>query len=74
MAAFLGFLPVALHAHRNSVRSTAAHISPWPLLRTRKGLLLTAIFTLQALLAYALHELVPLHADHHGPQRGGRAA
>ncbi len=59
VAAFLGFLPVALHAHRNSTRSTAGHVSPWPLLRTRKGLLLTAIFTLQALLAYALLSWFP---------------
>lgn len=59
VAAFVGFLPMVLHAHRNSVRSTAAHISPWPLLRTRKGQLLTAIFTLQALLAYALISWFP---------------
>ena len=59
VAAFLGFLPVALHAHRNSTRSTAGHVSPWPLLRTRKGLLLTAIFTLQSLLAYALLSWFP---------------
>nr|WP_307097796.1 MFS transporter [Arthrobacter sp. V1I9] len=59
VAAFLGFLPVALHAHRNSTRSTAGHVSPWPLLSTRKGLLLTAIFTLQSLLAYALLSWFP---------------
>lgn len=59
VAAFLGFLPVALHAHRSTVRTTARHVSPWPLLRTRKGLLLTAIFTLQALLAYALLSWFP---------------
>jgi CP family cyanate transporter-like MFS transporter len=59
VAAFLGFLPVVLHAHRNSVRSTAVRISPWPLLRTRKGQLLTAIFALQALLAYALISWFP---------------
>ena len=59
VAAFLGFLPVALHAHRNTVRSTAGHVSPWPLLRTRKGQLLTAIFALQALLAYALLSWFP---------------
>jgi CP family cyanate transporter-like MFS transporter len=59
VAAFAGFLPVALHAHRHSTRSAAGHISPWPLLRTRKGLLLTAIFTLQALLAYALLSWFP---------------
>ena len=59
VAAFLGFVPVVLHAHRNSVRSTAVRISPWPLLRTRKGQLLTAIFALQVLLAYALISWVP---------------
>ena len=59
VAAFLGFLPVALHAHRHTVRTAAGHVSPWPLLRTRKGQLLTAIFTLQALLAYALLSWFP---------------
>jgi CP family cyanate transporter-like MFS transporter len=59
VAAFLGFLPVVLHAHRHSVRTSSTHISPWPLLRTRKGQLLTAIFTLQALLAYALISWFP---------------
>ncbi|QHK20059.1 MFS transporter [Pseudarthrobacter psychrotolerans] len=59
VAAFLGFLPVVLHAHRHSVRNTAARISPWPLLRTRKGQLLTAIFALQALLAYSLISWFP---------------
>ena len=59
VAAFVGFLPVALHAHRSTVRTTAGHVSPWPLLRTRKGQLLTAIFTLQALLAYALLSWFP---------------
>lgn len=59
VAALLGFLPVALHAHRHSPRATGRRISPWPLLRTRKGLLLTSIFTLQALLAYALLSWFP---------------
>jgi len=59
VAAFLGFLPVALHAHRHTVRTASGHVSPWPLLRTRKGQLLTAIFTLQALLAYALLSWFP---------------
>ncbi|TQJ60054.1 CP family cyanate transporter-like MFS transporter [Arthrobacter sp. SLBN-83] len=59
VAAFLGFLPVAMHAHRNTARTAAGHVSPWPLLRTRKGQLLTAIFTLQALLAYALLSWFP---------------
>ncbi|MFJ6078524.1 CynX/NimT family MFS transporter [Pseudarthrobacter sp. NPDC092419] len=59
VAAFLGFLPVALHAHRNKPRTPAARVSPWPLLRTRKGVLLTAIFTLQSLLAYAIMSWFP---------------
>lgn len=59
VAAFLGFLPMVLHAHRNSVRNRDVRISPWPLLRTRKGQLLTAIFALQALLAYALISWFP---------------
>lgn len=58
-AAFLGFLPVALHAHRNKPANSTARISPWPLLRTRKGLLLTAIFSLQSLLAYSLLSWFP---------------
>lgn len=59
VAAFLGFLPLALHAHRNTSRGAGTHISPWPLIRTRKGLLITAIFTLQALLAYAVMSWFP---------------
>lgn len=59
VAAFLGFLPVALHAHRNRPLTAAARVSPWPLLRTRKGVLLTAIFTLQSLLAYAIMSWFP---------------
>lgn len=59
VAAFLGFLPVALHAHRNAAPATGLRVSPWPLLRTRKGQLLTAIFALQALLAYALLSWFP---------------
>ncbi|MBT2547360.1 CynX/NimT family MFS transporter [Arthrobacter sp. ISL-65] len=59
LSAFLGFLPVTLHAHRNTARKTAGHISPWPLLRTKTGRLLTGIFTLQALLAYALLSWFP---------------
>ena len=58
-AAFLGFLPVALHAHRNAAPGRALNVSPWPLLRTRKGQLLTAVFALQALLAYALLSWFP---------------
>ncbi|WP_374200321.1 MFS transporter [Arthrobacter sp. M4] len=49
----VAFLPL-LRRGRQSKSGTAQHVSPWPLLRTRKGALLTAAFTLQALLAYAV--------------------
>ncbi|MFJ4209544.1 MFS transporter [Paenarthrobacter sp. NPDC089675] len=54
VAALLGFLPVVLHSHRNSAKSDRPRVSMWPLLRTRLGLLITAIFTFQAFLAYAV--------------------
>ncbi|WP_347108177.1 MFS transporter [Paenarthrobacter sp. S56] len=54
VAALLGFLPVVLHSHRNSARTDRPRVSMWPLLRTRLGLLITAIFTFQAFLAYAV--------------------
>ncbi|MFK0039280.1 MFS transporter [Paenarthrobacter sp. NPDC090517] len=54
VAALLGFLPVVLHTHRNSTKTDRPRVSMWPLLRTRLGILITAIFTFQAFLAYAV--------------------
>lgn len=54
VGAMLGFLPVVLRAHRKSTKTDKARVSMWPLLRTRLGLLITAIFTLQAFLAYGV--------------------
>jgi CP family cyanate transporter-like MFS transporter len=54
VAALLGFLPMVLHTHRMSRKANQEHVSMWPLLRTRLGFLITSIFTLQALLAYAV--------------------
>ena len=54
VAALLGFLPMVLHTHRTSRKANQEHVSMWPLLRTRLGFLITSIFTLQALLAYAV--------------------
>lgn len=54
VAALLGFLPVVLHSHRNSAKTGRPRVSMWPLLKTRLGLLITAIFTFQAFLAYAV--------------------
>lgn len=59
LAACLGFLPIALHAHRNAPAVKAAQVSPWPLLRTRTGLLITLGFTVQALLAYSVLSWFP---------------
>ena len=59
LGACLGFLPIALHAHRNAPAVKAGRISPWPLLRTRTGMLITLGFTVQALLAYAVLSWFP---------------
>ncbi|MET3812279.1 MFS transporter [Arthrobacter sp. UYEF3] len=59
LAACLGFLPIALHAHRHAPTVKAMHVSPWPLLRTRTGLLITVGFTVQALLAYSVLSWFP---------------
>lgn len=59
LSACLGFLPIAVHAHRNAPAAKAGRISPWPLLRTRTGVLITLGFTVQALLAYAVLSWFP---------------
>lgn len=59
LGACLGFLPIAVHAHRNASATKAARVSPWPLLRTRTGALITLGFTVQALLAYAVLSWFP---------------
>ncbi|MFT4471764.1 MFS transporter [Arthrobacter sulfonylureivorans] len=48
------FLPMTFVGRRRPAAGTRAHLSPWPLLRTRKGLLLTGLFTIQALLVYTV--------------------
>jgi CP family cyanate transporter-like MFS transporter len=59
LAACLGFLPIALHAHRHASAVKARPVSPWPLLRTRTGLMITIGFTVQALLAYSVLSWFP---------------
>jgi CP family cyanate transporter-like MFS transporter len=59
LCACLGFLPIALYAHRNATAVKAAPVAPWPLLRTRAGALITLGFTVQALLAYAVLSWFP---------------
>jgi MFS transporter, CP family, cyanate transporter len=59
LCACLGFVPIVLHTHRNAPAAKAVRVSPWPLLRTRTGLLITLGFTVQALLAYAVLSWFP---------------
>lgn len=59
VSACLGFLPIARHAHRNAPSARAIPVSPWPLLRTRAGILITLGFTVQALLAYSVLSWYP---------------
>ncbi|GIU54651.1 hypothetical protein NicSoilC12_04000 [Arthrobacter sp. NicSoilC12] len=59
LGACLGFLPIAVHAHRNASPGKATRVSPWPLLRTRTGAMITLGFTVQALLAYAVLSWFP---------------
>ncbi len=59
LSACLGFLPIALHAHRNAPPAEAGRIRALPLLRTRTGILITLGFTVQALLAYSVLSWFP---------------
>ncbi len=59
LSACLGFLPIALHAHRNAPAAEAGRIRALPLLRTRAGILITLGFTVQALLAYSVLSWFP---------------
>ena len=56
----LAFIPVALAAHRRPAPAPAAATSPWKLLKTRQGLLITAFFTIQAIAAYSIISWLPL--------------
>ena len=58
VVALLAFLPLALR-RRAGGRGAARHVSPWPMLATRKGLLFTGLFGIQALLAYTIMGWLP---------------
>ncbi|NKX54225.1 MFS transporter [Arthrobacter mobilis] len=57
--ALLAFLPLAAAARPVPVAESGPAVSPWPLLATRKGLLITGFFTVQALLGYAVFSWLP---------------
>ncbi|GHD09102.1 MFS transporter [Zhihengliuella salsuginis] len=52
------FLPLAIAGSR-SAGPALPHVSPWPMLATRKGLLFTSLFSVQALLVYTLLSWMP---------------
>jgi len=52
------FLPLAF-AGRRGAGPAQPHVSPWPMLATRKGLLFTSLFSVQALLVYTLLSWMP---------------
>ncbi|QXQ10647.1 MFS transporter [Paeniglutamicibacter sp. Y32M11] len=56
--ALLVIVPLAWRGSRVA-GPTAPHISPWPMLGTRKGLLFTSVFAVQALLVYTLLSWLP---------------
>ncbi|MBP2413163.1 CP family cyanate transporter-like MFS transporter [Arthrobacter stackebrandtii] len=56
----LAFIPVALAAHRRPAQAPSPATSPWKLLKTRQGLLITAFFTIQAIAAYSIISWLPL--------------
>ena len=56
----LAFIPVALAAHCRPAPAPAVATSPWKLLKTRQGLLITAFFTIQAIAAYSIISWLPL--------------
>ncbi|MHA7270781.1 MFS transporter [Arthrobacter sp. HLT1-20] len=55
----VAFAPIALAAHRRPAAAAASSISPWSLLKTRTGLIITAFFTIQAIAAYSIISWLP---------------
>lgn len=56
--ALLTFVPLSLSGHRTK-NTSEAHVSPWPLLATSKGLLFTTVFGIQSLLVYTVVGWLP---------------
>ncbi|WP_417234778.1 MFS transporter [Arthrobacter sp.] len=56
----LVFIPLALGSRPRNLPGAGAGLSPLQVLRTRKGLLITGLFTVQALLAYSLISWLPV--------------
>ncbi|MFD1375586.1 CynX/NimT family MFS transporter [Micrococcus antarcticus] len=56
--ALLVFVPLSISGKRSAVQK-GTHVSPWPLLATRKGLLFTTVFGIQSLLVYTVVSWLP---------------
>ncbi|MBV1779285.1 MFS transporter [Paeniglutamicibacter sp. ABSL32-1] len=56
--ALLVFLPLAIRGSR-TVGPAGPHVSPWPMLATRRGLLFTSTFAVQSMLVYTLLSWLP---------------
>ncbi|MGP5699558.1 MFS transporter [Glutamicibacter arilaitensis] len=56
--ALLVFVPLSISGKRSAVQK-GAHVSPWPLLATRRGLLFTTVFGIQSLLVYTVVSWLP---------------
>lgn len=54
------FIPLAIGGRPRAVATTGPSLSPLQVLRTRKGLLITGLFTVQAVLAYSLISWLPV--------------
>ncbi|GAB2502261.1 MFS transporter [Promicromonospora xylanilytica] len=59
LVALVVFVPLVVARRPRPVAATGPGVAPWPLLLTRRGLLITALFTVQALLAYTLMSWLP---------------
>lgn len=56
----LVFIPLAIRSRPRNLPGISTGLSPVQVLRTRKGLLITGLFTVQALLAYSLISWLPV--------------
>lgn len=56
--ALLAFVPLSFLGNRTKP-AAGAHVSPWPLLATGKGLLFTTVFGIQSLLVYTVVSWLP---------------
>ena len=56
--ALLAFVPLSFSGNRTKP-AVGAHVSPWPLLATSKGLLFTTVFGIQSLLVYTVVSWLP---------------